>query len=98
MYAGNYVVTISASNTWGVGSASLQLAISNAPVSGLSIANLVTNYASPYLLNFQFALRDNNDPTLGNAVVADPQLFTVTAFENGVPVNTLDTSVILQRG
>jgi len=96
VYAGNYVVTISASNTWGVGSASLQLVFSNAPVGGLSIANLITNYSSPYLLNFQFALRDNSDPTVGDAVVADPRLFTVTAFEDGVPVNTTDTSVILQ--
>ena len=96
VYAGNYAVTISASNTWGVGSTSLQLTISNAPVSGLAIFNVTTNYSSPYLLNFQFALRDNSDPTVGNAVVADPRLFTVTAFEDGVPVNQTDTSVILQ--
>jgi hypothetical protein len=96
LYAGNYQVTISASNTWGVGSASLQLAITNEPVTGLAIANLITNYSSPYLLNFQFSLRDNSDPTLGNAVVADPQLFSVTAFEDGVPVSPTETSVILQ--
>jgi hypothetical protein len=96
VYAGNYAVTISASNTWGVGSANLQLTISNALVTGLSIANLITNYSSPYLLNFQFSLRDNSDPAVGNAVVADPRLFSVTAFEDGVPVSPLETSVILE--
>ena len=96
LYAGNYTATISASNLWGVGTASLQLNISNALVTGLAIANLITNYSAPYLLNFQFSLRDNSDPTLGNAVVADPQLFSVTAFEDGVPVSPDETSVILQ--
>ncbi len=65
LYAGSYTVTISASNVWGVGTANLQLTIANAHVTGLSIANLITNYSSPYLLNFQFSLRDNNDPTHG---------------------------------
>ena len=96
LFAGNYGVTISASNVWGVGTASLQLAISNASISGLAIVNLMTNYSSPYLLNFQFELLDNSDPAVGNAVVADPRLFTVTALEDGVPVSTNETSVILQ--
>jgi hypothetical protein len=87
LLAGTYPVTISASNVWGVGSATLQLKIANAPVTGLAIANLITNYSAPYLLNFQFSLRDNSDPTMGNAVVADPSLFTVTALEDGVPVS-----------
>ncbi len=65
-------------------------------MTGLSIANLITNYSSPYLLNFQFEVLDNNDPTVGHAVVANPQLFTVTAFEDGVPVSPSETSVILQ--
>jgi hypothetical protein len=96
LYAGNYNVTLTASNVWGVGAATLQLTISNAPVTGLSIGNLLTNYASPYLLNFQFTLFDNNDPTLGNAVVTDPRNLTVTAFEDGVPVDPTETSVIIQ--
>ena len=96
LYAGNYSVTITASNFWGVGATNLQLTISNAPVTGLAIANLMTNYSSPYLLNFQFEVLDNYDPTVGHSIVADPGLFTVTAFENGVPVDTEETSVILQ--
>jgi hypothetical protein len=96
VYAGTYTAVISASNVWGVGSANLQLIISNAPVTGLAVANLITNYSKPYLLNFQFSLRDNPDPTQGNAVVADPRLFTVTALEDGVPVSPSETSVIFQ--
>ena len=100
VYAGNYGVTISASNVWGVGTASLQLAISNASITGLAIVNLKTNYSSPYLLNFQFELLDNSDPTIANAVVADPRLFTVTAYEvtdtDTNTVSTNETSVILQ--
>ena len=96
LYAGNYTVTITASNVWGVGTANVQLTIANALVSGLSMANLITNYSTPYLLNFQFELLDNSDPTVGHAVVADPRLFTVTAFEDGVPVSPIETSVILQ--
>jgi hypothetical protein len=96
LYAGNYTVTITASNVWGVGTTNLQLSISNAVVSGLSMANLITNYSSPYLLNFQFSLRDNSDPAVGNAVVADPRLFTVTAFEDTNTVSPAETSVILQ--
>ncbi len=96
VYAGHYAVTISAGNTWGVGSTNLQLTISNALVTGLAIANLITNYSSPYLLNFQFSLRDNSDPAVGNAVVADPGLFSVTAFEDGVPVSPTENPVIFQ--
>jgi hypothetical protein len=96
LFAGSFAVTISATNVWGVGTTNLQLTIANAQVSGLAIANLITNYSSPYLLNFQFELVDNNDPTVGNAVVADPRLFTVTAFEDTNTVSPSETPVILQ--
>ena len=96
LFAGTYVVTLTASNVWGVGSTNLTLTISHAQVTGLAIANVMTNYSSPYLLDFQFTLLDNSDPSVGHAVVADPRLFSVTAFEDGVPVSTNETSVILQ--
>jgi hypothetical protein len=96
LYAGTYAVTISASNVWGVATAGLQITITNTPVTGLAIANVMTNYSKPYLVNFQFSLWDNEDPTLAHAIVANPQLFSVTAFEDGVPVSTNETSVILQ--
>ena len=95
LYAGSYAVTLSASNIWGIGAATLQLTVGNKQVTGLSIANLLTNYSSPYLLNFQFSLRDNNDPTLGNAVVTDPSNLTVTALEDGVAVSPSETSVLI---
>ena len=96
LFAGNYIVSISASNVWGIGSANLQLTVANKRITGLSIANLLTNYSAPYLLNFQFALRDNDDPTQGNAVVTDPRNLRVVAYEDGVPVGTNETSVIIQ--
>jgi von Willebrand factor type A domain-containing protein/Regulator of Chromosome Condensation (RCC1) repeat protein/Ig-like domain-containing protein/putative Ig domain-containing protein len=96
LYAGTYDATISASNIWGVGTADLHLTISNALITGLSIANVTTNYSSPYLLDFQFSLRNNNDPTQGDAVIANPNLFSVTAFEDGQPVSPSETSVLIQ--
>jgi hypothetical protein len=96
LYAGKYAVSISATNIWGIGTATLQLTISNVLVTNLAIANLITNYSSPYLLNFQFSLRDNSDPTIGNAVVTDPQNLQVTAFEDGVAVSPSETSIIIQ--
>ena len=96
IYAGSYSVTISASNTWGIGSANLQLTITNAPIQGLSLSDIVTNYSSPYLLDFTFSLTDNNDPTMGDAVVADPGLFTLTAFEGGQAVDPTETSVLIE--
>jgi len=96
LYAGNYAVTVSATNIWGVGTATLQLSFANKKVTGFSIANLLASYSAPYLLDFQFSLRDNNDPTLGNAVVTDPRNLTVTAYEDNVPVGTNETSVIIQ--
>lgn len=96
LYAGNFTVTLLASNTWGVGTANLQLYVFNKHVTGLSIANLLTNYSSPYLLNFQFSLRDNDDPALGNAIVTDPRNLQVTVFEDDATVSPTETSVLIQ--
>ena len=96
LYAGTYPVTLSASNVWGVSTTNLQLTIANATVTGLVIANVMTNYSKPYLVNFQFSLWDNADPAQAHAIVADPRLFSVTAFEDDVPVSTNETSVFLQ--
>ena len=98
VYAGEYDTTISASNAWGMAYAPLHLSISNAAVGGLSIDNVTFAYSSPYLLDFQFSLRDSDDPAEGSAVVADPRLLSVTCRENGTPVSPLETAVILARG
>jgi alpha-tubulin suppressor-like RCC1 family protein len=98
VYAGDFFSTISASNQWGVGSATLYFSFTNAPISGLSIANITYNYSSPYLLDFGFSLRDNVDPALGNAVVTDPKLLSVTCLEDGVPISPSETAFIVERG
>jgi len=95
---GTFYSTILASNRWGYGSATLQLTIQNAPISGLSIVNVTYHYAAPYLLDFQFGLRNNNDPTQGDAVIADPSLLSADCFEDSNLVLAADTGIILQSG
>lgn len=97
-YAGTFDVAIFATNQWGAGTATLVLTCANEQISGLSIANVTYSYASPYLLNFQFSLLDNDDPTNGNAVVVDPSLLSAACFENGQAVITNDTGIILRHG
>jgi len=94
LYAGTYPVSLTAGNDWGIGTASLQLTVQDMVVSNLFIDDVMTNYLSPYLLEFKFSLRDGQDPT-SRAVVASPSEMTVTAFEDGVPVSPSETSVIL---
>lgn len=95
--AGNYSVPLFAANAWGVGTATLQLIITNMAITNLAITNVVSYYSSPYLLNFKFSLLDGNDPLTSHAVVAAPALMSVSAFENGVQVSPSETSIILQR-
>jgi alpha-tubulin suppressor-like RCC1 family protein len=96
-YEGNFTATISASNPWGTGSAVLVVSIGYGQITGLSIVNVHTNYSKPYLLDVQFGLRDNNDPTNGNALVVDPSLLSVAAFEDTNQVDTTETALILKR-
>ncbi|MGA2247703.1 MAG: putative Ig domain-containing protein [Verrucomicrobiota bacterium] len=96
LYAGTYAVPLFAANAWGVGAATLQLTIANRSITGLFITNVMTNYLSPYLVQFTFSLRDGTDPLTSQAVVASPALMTVTAFEDNVRVIPSETSVILQ--
>ena len=98
LYAGNFDATMSASNFWGVGATNLHFTISNAPLTDLAIANVTTNYSSPYLLDFQFSLGDNGDFQLSHGVVVDPRLLSVTALENDARVSPSETAVIIQRG
>ena len=98
VYAGTFDATIYASNSWGFGSATLHFSFANETIGALSIANVTYTYSSPYLLDFQFALRDSDDPSTGRAVVADPRLFTVVCKEDDVPISALETAVISERG
>lgn len=96
LYAGNYSVPLFAANAWGVGSAILQLDITNKTIANLVVTNLTAHYLSPYLLDFRFSLLDSYDPLTNHAVVASPTLMSVAAFEDGAPVSPSETSVLLQ--
>ncbi|HLH54874.1 MAG TPA: immunoglobulin domain-containing protein [Verrucomicrobiae bacterium] len=97
LLGGDYSTMISASNAWGSASALVQFSISNAPVAGLSIGNVSYNYSSPYLLDFTFSLLDDNDPTVGTGIVADPGLLSVTCFEDAQPISPSETGAFVSR-
>lgn len=96
VYAGEFDSTIWASNIWGAGSASLHFSLSNAVIAGLSIANVTYDYSSPYLLDFQFSLRDDNDPTNGLAVVVPASLLSVVCKEDDVAISPSETAFVVQ--
>ncbi len=97
VYGGDFYSTIFATNLWGVGSAVLHFIFDYAPVNGLSISDLQTNYSSPYLLDFQFSLRDDNDPMIGNGLVVAPQLLSAVCREDDKAISPSETAVILTR-
>jgi len=98
VYAGEYDANLMASNAWGAAFAPLHLSISNAAITGLSIDGVSYTYSSPYLLDFEFSLRDQEDPALGRAVVVDPRLLSAVCQENSNNVSGLETAVIMARG
>ena len=97
-YAGNFSSTLFATNAWGWTTANLLIVISNAPIAGLNITTVSTNYSSPYLLDFQFALTGNtvDDPTITKPFVADTSLLSVQAFEDANQVIPDETAFILK--
>jgi hypothetical protein len=97
VYGGDFYSTIFATNLWGFGSAVLHFVFDYAPINGLSISDLQTNYSSPYLLDFQFSLRDNNDSMLGNGLVVAPQLLSAVCREDNKAISPSETAVILTR-
>lgn len=98
VYGGTFAVTISASNQWGVGSAILIITMDYGTITGLSIADVSYNYSSPYLLDFQFTMRDDEDPAAGHAVVVDPRLLQIICKESGTSISPLETGSLVQRG
>ena len=98
VYAGNFDSTISASNVWGIGSTNLQLSFTNGVITGLAIANVTYAYSSPYLLDFEFSLRDMDDPAEGRAVVVPPSFLTVLCKEDDQLISPSETAFIVQRG
>ena len=98
VYAGEFDATISASNEWGAGSTNLHLSFTNGTITGLAIANVTYAYSSPYLLDFEFSLRDMDDPAEGRAVVVPPSLLTVVCKEDDQPISSSETAFLVQRG
>jgi hypothetical protein len=82
---GTFTIPIWANNVWGTGSNTLVLTVNYAPITGLAIANVVTNWGKPYLLDFSFSLRDANT---GTPVVRPPSQFQVVCMEDGYPISS----------
>ena len=86
-YGGTFTVLIWANNAWGTGSTNLVVTVNYATLSGLAIADVITNWSMPYLLNFTFSLRDGTSPT-NNPVVRPPSQLQVLCMEDGVPISS----------
>lgn len=95
--AGDYFSVVAVSNTWGMAQANVHFTITNAPIGGLSIASVSYSYSSPYLLDFTFSLLDDNDPTVGTGVIANPSDLTVTCFEDGAAISPSETGAFVAR-
>ena len=98
IYAGSYDATIMASNSWGTGSATLNFSVTNKPVNGLSIANVTYTYSSPYLLDFEFSLRNNDDPDQGEALVVAPSTLYAVGLEDGKTNSPSESGVRIALG
>lgn len=96
-YGGTFPVVIWARNAWGTGTNTLVITVSYATLTGLAISDVSYAYSSPYLLDFAFALRDSEDPTVAQAVVRPPSEVQVTCFEDGLPIGK-ETAFIVDRG
>jgi hypothetical protein len=86
-YGGTFTVPVWANNAWGTGTTNVVMTFGYAPLTELAIANVVTNWSKPYLLNFTFSLRDSSDPVTSKPVVRPPSAFQVTCWEDGVPIS-----------
>jgi len=63
-------------------------------LSGLSIEELaVAKYSSPYLLDFDFTLRDMNE----NAVIANPHAFNLVCKEDNNQISASETANFMER-
>ena len=60
-------------------------------IDGLTIANVVENYASPHLVEFSFSLRDEDD----RAIVAHPSRFEIASMEDGEVISPLESGACL---
>jgi len=82
-----------------MGSATLQITVTNGPLNNLNIGSVTYNYSKPYLLDFQFSLftlSDTNNPNSHSGVVIDPRLLSATCLEDGVPISDETDSLLVQ--
>jgi len=83
VYNGNFTSTISASNQYGIGSATLTFNFSPAQIAGITLDNLGFIYRKPYLLDFPFTLRETSS---GAGIVTKATSLSVAAFEDFPPL------------
>lgn len=98
LYAGQWEVPITASNEWSVAEATLRFVIANADIPGLSLDGLTPIYSSPYLMDFEFTLRTDNDPKQGKAFIVEPRLLSATCLEDEVPISSYETASFIAQG
>jgi hypothetical protein len=96
LYGGTFTVPIWAINAWGTGSTNLLVTINHADVGSLMILDVVTNWSSPYLLDFTFSLRDDPDPATGNPLVYPPSQLVVHCFEQATNPIPNEAPLVLQ--
>ncbi len=97
-YAGQWQSQVTVSNQWGMSEGTLVIVIGNAPVGGLSIDRVTPIYSSPYVLDFEFTLRGNNEPALGKSLVVEPRLLSATCLEDGIPISAYETGSFIAQG
>jgi len=78
----------------------MHIVIDYALVSNFTVEDLVTNYTSPYLLDFQFTLMrpDPLDVTAEIPLIVPPRLLSITCFEDGRAISTNEGATILDQG
>jgi hypothetical protein len=96
LFGGTFNALVWAINAWGAGSTNLTLNIAYATIGGLAIADVTHVWSKPYLLDFSFALRDGPDPSTNSPVVVPPSQIQVTCMEDGVPIITSESPIILE--
>ena len=105
VHVGTNTVTLTARNGWGTGSNTLTLNILYPAITTLTITDVTYDYASdslppnsPYLVDFEFSLRDNPDGDLSYAVVRPLSQLSVVCREDTRGISPTETAFILDRG
>jgi hypothetical protein len=98
LYAGQWEVPVTASNQWAMAEATLRFVIANDAIPGLSLDGVTPIYSSPYVMDFEFTLRNDNDPKQGKALIVEPRLLSATCLEDGIPISSYETASFIAQG